>query len=147
MKGPKWLDEVELVRSPVNGYWEDQGWDRDAVVKTTARFDTPRDGFILKLGPIPLAGVAFAGVRGVQAVEYSADGGRSWTAAALQPPLSALTWVLWSATWTPAAEGAYTLLVRARDGAGKLQTSSIAPSFPDGASGYHSVRVSVSAAT
>jgi hypothetical protein len=87
--------------------------------------------------------VAFAGVRGVQAVEFSADGGHTWSAAELKPPLSALTWVLWSASWTPTKEGAYNVQVRARDGEGQLQRAQQAPSFPNGASGYHSIFVNV----
>jgi hypothetical protein len=113
------------------------------VVKTTARFDTPRDGALVGSGPLQLAGVAFAGTRGVQAVEWSADGGRSWVAAELSPPLSPLTWVLWQASWTPPREGAYSLQVRARDGRGDLQTSETAASYPNGASGYHTIRVNV----
>jgi hypothetical protein len=74
-------------------------------------------------------------------VEWSADGGRSWAAAELSPPLSPLTWVLWRASWTPPREGAYSLKVRARDGHGDLQSSELAPSYPSGASGYHAIRV------
>jgi DMSO/TMAO reductase YedYZ molybdopterin-dependent catalytic subunit len=143
MKGPKWLDSIELAKSEQTGYWEGQGWDRQAVVKTTARIDVPGDGALLKLGPVQVAGVAFAGVRGIQAVELSADGGKTWRPAELKPPLSALTWVLWTVDWTPAKEGAYQLQVRARDGQGQLQSSQQAPSFPNGASGYHSIFVNV----
>src|SRR5216683_874181 len=96
MKGPKWLDSIELVDHESGGYWEAQGWDHNAVIKTTARFDAPRDGDIVRLGTVSLAGVAFAGTRGVKAVEYSTDGGRNWTAAVFMPPRSPLTWVLWS---------------------------------------------------
>jgi hypothetical protein len=90
-----------------------------------------------------VAGVAFSGKRGIQAVEWSADGGRNWTPAELKPPLSPLTWVLWQATWTPPGEGAYTLVVRTQDGNGDQQSGQRSPSFPSGASGYHTVRVSV----
>jgi hypothetical protein len=141
MKGPKWLDVIELAKSEPTGYWEGQGWDRQAIVKTTSRIDVPADGALLKLGPIGLAGVAFAGVRGVQAVEFSVDGGHTWSPADLKPPLSALTWVLWSARWTPTKEGAYNVQVRARDAEGRLQSAQQAPSFPNGASGYHSIFV------
>jgi len=145
VKSTKWLETIELVAGDRNGYWENQGWERNAVIKTTARIDTPRDGFLLRLGPVDLAGVAFAGTRGISTVEVSTDGGRTWLAATLKAPLGPLTWTLWSLSWTPDREGAYTLLARARDGEGKLQPAAVAPSYPDGASGYHTVRVNVSA--
>lgn len=144
MKGPKWLNSITVVNHESGGYWEQQGWDHNAVIKTTARFDVPTDGDIVKLGTVALSGVAFAGTRGISKVEYSTDGGRSWTAAPFQPPLSPLTWVLWQADWTPGGEGAYTLQVRATDGTGALQSSGSAPSYPNGASGYHTVRIAIS---
>lgn len=143
MKGPKWLDEISLATSEGGGFWEGEGWDPLAPIQTTARFDVPRDGDVLRREVLPLAGVAFAGTRGVQAVEWSADGGRTWTPAELEPPLSALAWTLWRATWMPDREGVHTLVVRARDGGGQLQTSQSMPSFPSGASGYHTIRVNV----
>jgi DMSO/TMAO reductase YedYZ molybdopterin-dependent catalytic subunit len=143
MKGPKWLDSIDLVDHESGGYWEMQGWDHNAVVKTTARFDVPREGDIVKLGTVSLSGVAFAGTRGVSKVEYSTDGGRSWTAADLKPPLSQLTWVLWSATWTPAGEGSYQLQARTTDAGGVVQEAKAAASYPGGASGYHTIQISV----
>lgn len=143
MKGPKWLQEIDVAASEGGGFWEQQGWDSNAVVNTTSRFDTPRDGDVVRKGAVTLAGVAFAGTQGVQAVEWSADGGRSWTPADLKPPLSPLTWVLWTATWSPAAEGVAKLVVRARDGGGRLQTSDQQPSYPSGATGYHRIQVTV----
>jgi DMSO/TMAO reductase YedYZ molybdopterin-dependent catalytic subunit len=146
MKGPKWLDSISLVDHESGGYWEQQGWDHNAVVKTTARFDEPRDGDIVKLGPAVLAGVAFAGTRGISKVEYSTDAGRTWTEAPFKPPLSPLTWVIWQAEWTPAAEGAYELRVRATDKDGALQSSATAASYPTGSSGYHTVRIAIAKA-
>ncbi len=144
MKGPKWLQSIDVVDAESGGYWEQQGWDHNAVVKTTSRFDVPRDGDIVKLSAVSLAGVAFAGLRGIGKVEYSTDGGRSWSQATLEQPLSPLTWVLWTASWTPSSEGSYTLQVRATDGTGSLQSSSGAPSFPSGSSGLHTIRLDVS---
>ncbi len=144
MKGPKWLEAIELVDHESGGYWEQQGWDHNAVIRTTARFDVPHDGDIVKLGTIQLVGVAFAGTRGVQKVEYSTDGGGTWMPAQFGTPLSELTWVLWQASWTPGREGAYRLRVRATDGGGALQDSRATPSYPTGAAGYHTIQVNVS---
>jgi DMSO/TMAO reductase YedYZ molybdopterin-dependent catalytic subunit len=143
MKGPKWLEQIDVAAAQAGGFWEQQGWDDQAVVRTTSRFDTPRNGSVVRSAAVPLAGVAFAGTRGVKAVEWSADGGRTWTPAELKPPLSPLTWVLWTATWTPPGEGVHMLAVRARDGGGDLQTGQEAPSYPSGATGYHSIQVTV----
>jgi hypothetical protein len=108
-----------------------------------SRFDVPRDGQVVRQGAVELAGVAFSGTAGIQTVEWSADGGRTWTPADVKPPLSPLTWVLWTATWTPGSEGVFTLLVRARDGAGRLQETDEAPSYASGATGYHKIQVTV----
>lgn len=143
MKGPKWLERIDLVSREAGGFWEQQGWDHDAVVKTMSRFDMPQGGDILKLGDVMLAGVAFAGTRGITKVEVSTDGGSTWSPAPFDPPLSPLTWVLWHMTWTPASEGAYRLIVRATDGTGRLQESRGAASYPSGATGYHSIEVNI----
>jgi DMSO/TMAO reductase YedYZ molybdopterin-dependent catalytic subunit len=143
MKGPKWVEDIELATGSRNGYWENQGWNPDAAVKTMSRIDSPPEGSLLKAGPTDVSGVAFAGKRGISAVEISADGGHSWTPAVLKPPLSELTWVTWTATWAAAAAGQYRLQVRAHDGQGAAQSPSASSSYPDGASGYHSVQVSV----
>ena len=144
MKGPKWLSRIDLVNGESGGYWEQQGWDHNPVVKTTSRIDAPADGAVVKLGPVTIAGVAFAGTRGIKKVEYSTDGGARWNEAPFKAPLSALTWVLWTADWTPSAEGAYRILVRATDGTGALQDARSSASYPSGASGYHTIHVDIS---
>jgi DMSO/TMAO reductase YedYZ molybdopterin-dependent catalytic subunit len=143
MRGPKWLDRITIVQSEGSGYWEEQGWDHQATVKTMSRIDAPAAGSLLRRSPTEVAGVAFAGNRGIQAVEWSADGGRSWSQAQLETPLSPLTWVRWTASWTPAQAGNHVLVVRARDGHGQLQPHDEAASFPSGASGWHTVAVQV----
>src|SRR5436305_13271078 len=92
-KRPKWMDSIEATPRVLDGYWENQGWNRDAVVKTMSRIDAPEDGAIVR-GSTTVAGIAFAGVRGIQRVEISTNGGQSWADAELKPPLSPLTWTL-----------------------------------------------------
>ena len=144
MKGPKWLDSIELADTEAHGYWEQQGWDHNAIVKTMSRIDVPVDGDIVRVGAIEVAGIAFAGTRGISKVEYSTDNGSSWNAASLDAPLSPLTWTIWRGSWTPSSHGAYTLKVRATDGSGAAQDAGIAPSYPSGSSGYHTIHVNVS---
>src|SRR5205085_7550560 len=85
MKAPKWLEEIEVAAAEGGGYWEQEGWDSQAVVRTTARFDTPRDADVVRLSGTPLGGVAFAGRRGGHAVVRSRDGGQTRAARDLKP--------------------------------------------------------------
>jgi hypothetical protein len=88
-----------------------------------------------------IGGVAFAGDRGVRDVEVSTDGGKTWQKAQVKPPLGPFTWVLWALPWTPPAPGSYTLVVRAIETNGTVQTPEERPPLPDGASGWHRVTV------
>ncbi len=90
-----------------------------------------------------LGGVAYSGDRGIKDVEVSPDGGKTWMKAELKNPLGPYTWVLWAAVWTPSGPGEYSVKVRAKDGAGVVQTSAETATLPDGASGYHTIRVKV----
>ncbi len=141
MKNPKWITRIEVVNYDFQGYWEASGWSDDAVVKTMSKFTTP--GGSAPAGEVGLGGVAYGGDRGIKAVEYSTDGGVTWRPADVKPPMGPFTWVLWAALWTPAAPGEYTLKVRARDGGGVLQTAKETATLPDGASGYHTLRIRV----
>ncbi len=141
MKNPKWITKIEVVNYDFRGYWEASGWSDEAVVKTMSLFAVPPR--TVTMGDVAVGGVAYAGDRGVTQVEFSTDAGTTWRPTEVKSPLSRFTWVLWAALWTPTAPGEYTLKVRAKDGAGVLQTSKETPTLPDGASGYHTIRVRV----
>jgi hypothetical protein len=94
---------------------------------------------------VVVAGIAFAGQRGISKVEISTDGGRTWTDAALEAPPGRHTWRRWRYAWTVPGSGRYRLVARATDGTGQLQTSVQRPPFPDGYTGLHSVEVSITA--
>ncbi|MEX0991223.1 MAG: molybdopterin-dependent oxidoreductase [Actinomycetota bacterium] len=142
MKNPKWLGEIEVVGDPYDGYWERRGWTKEAIVRTMSRIDTPRDGEEVA-GRVVIAGVAFAGDRGISAVEVSADGGVTWNPAQLKTALSPLTWRLWRFDWEPTAPGDGALAVRATDGTGAVQEAAFAEPYPSGATGYDEVGVTV----
>lgn len=141
MKNPKWISRIDVVDYDFQGYWEKSGWSDEAVVKTMSKATTLKRTH--PIGEIPVGGVAYAGDRGIKDVEYSVDGGRSWRKAEVKSPLGPFTWVLWAAVWTPAAPGEYTVKVRAKDGGGVLQTAKETTTLPDGATGYHTLRVRV----
>jgi len=141
MKNCKWITEVELVNSDFKGYWEEQGWDDVAHYQTMSRIDYPNSNNI-PAKPIYVGGVAFAGNRGIKKVEVSTDGGKTWNEASLRPPTGKYTWVQWTYPWKPAS-GSYTLAVRATDGTGALQTSNVQDTYPNGATGYHTIQVRV----
>lgn len=88
-----------------------------------------------------VAGVAWAQHRGIRAVEVRVDGG-PWRPAVLAPTVSVDTWVQWSWRWD-ATPGAHTLQVRATDADGVTQTPERRPVAPDGATGWHTVKVTV----
>jgi len=144
MKNPKWITRVTLTADNYLGYWERQGWSDAAIVQTMSRIDTPTRKDRLAVGvPTVVAGIAYAGDRGISRVEVSTDNGESWAQAALQPPLGALTWVFWAHRWTPPKAGAFNVLVRATDGTGTLQPARSTAPIPLGATGYHRVSLTV----
>lgn len=142
IKNGKWLRRIQLVET-FQGYWQERGWTEEARIKTMSRFDVPGERAIVDPGPVDLGGVAFAGDRGIQDVQISADDGQSWQSAESIEHISPLSWVIWRTVWTPPGEGAYSLRVRAIDGEGAIQTEDTADPIPDGASGYHRVAIGV----
>ena len=140
MKNVKWLTRISMVPSDVKGYWQGRGWSDSAEYKTSSRIDTPKNGQEVIFGPQSCAGVAFSGERGISRVEVSYDQGASWVAATVKVPLSRFTWVLWVAPWDPTLGGS-TLMVRATDGDGAVQTDVRVGTLPDGASGNHHIAV------
>jgi DMSO/TMAO reductase YedYZ molybdopterin-dependent catalytic subunit len=154
MMNCKWVTSIELVAETYQGYWQVRGWINEAEYETGSFIVTPGDAQVadrfgvapastVPMGLVPIAGVAFAGDRGIDKVEVSTDGGSTWTQASIQDPLSGYTWVLWTADWNPPATGNYSITVRATDGTGAVQTAVMAQPFPGGATGYAVVDVGV----
>lgn len=138
MKNVKWITRIEAVDFDFKGYWQRRGWDDRAEYKTLSRIDAPATK-IKEASHI--AGIAFAGDRGISRVEISTDGGKTWEPAELKPSLSRYSWILWYKEWAPRQAGKYNIKVRATDGRGEIQTSQNAPPDPSGATGHHSITI------
>jgi DMSO/TMAO reductase YedYZ molybdopterin-dependent catalytic subunit len=141
MLNPKWVTEIKVVADPFTGYWAQQGWSATAVVRTESRIDTPAHA---RAGqPSWIAGVAWAGVRGISRVEVSVNDGDTWQPVELHEPLSPWAWTQWAHRWIPPAPGRYSIVSRATDGLGQVQDARPRPPHPSGASGYASRWVQV----
>jgi DMSO/TMAO reductase YedYZ molybdopterin-dependent catalytic subunit len=135
----KWLSELELTTlEGFDGYWVPLGWSKEAPILTQSRIDTPRSS--VGAGRVPIAGIAWAPDRGISKVEVAIDG--AWRAADLSAPISDTTWVQWVVGWD-ATPGSHEIRVRATDGNGMVQEEIPSPPAPDGARGWHTVRVNV----
>ena len=96
----KWIKEIELTTlDAFDAYWVPRGWAKQAPVKTQSRIDVPRNGRTVDAGRVAIAGVAWAGIRRVSAVEVrigaSFDAGAEWRSARLGEPLSGSSWRQW----------------------------------------------------
>jgi DMSO/TMAO reductase YedYZ molybdopterin-dependent catalytic subunit len=135
----KWLSDLELTTlDGFDGYWVPLGWAKEAPILTQSRIDTPRSG--VAAGRVPIAGVAWAPDRGIAKVEVAIDG--AWREADLSTPISDATWVQWVVGWD-AVPGSHEIRVRATDGSGTVQEELSSPPAPDGARGWHTIRVNV----
>jgi DMSO/TMAO reductase YedYZ molybdopterin-dependent catalytic subunit len=137
----KWVVDMELATfGAFDAYWVQRGWSQQAPIKTESRIDVPKAGSSLPAGRVTIAGVAWAQHRGIEAVEVYADG--TWYPAELAAQDTIDTWRQWYYVWD-ATPGPHALKVRATDKTGHTQTAVVHQTEPNGATGYHTISVSV----
>jgi DMSO/TMAO reductase YedYZ molybdopterin-dependent catalytic subunit len=137
----KWVTSLKVTTfAKEQAYWTPLGWSPKGPIKLASRIDVPRKSTV-DPGTVVVAGVAWAQHTGISAVEVQVDQ-NGWQPAQLAETVGPDTWRQWKYEWT-ATPGTHTLTVRATDANGKLQTAEVAPPMPDGATGYHSIRVKV----
>jgi DMSO/TMAO reductase YedYZ molybdopterin-dependent catalytic subunit len=142
MKNAKWVVALRPMRREFADWYGQRSWSREALVKTMTRIDVPSRDARLQAGRQRIAGVAYAGDRGIQKVEFSADGGKTWQMAEFtEAPAGRDAWVRWQATFSIAEGADLTLIARATDGRGALQIEPFSLAQPDGASGWNTINV------
>ena len=156
MMNPKWITEIEVIDRVYEGYWQKKGWANNARYNTHSYIVIPGNAPIRKIfrnlgsvnaivgEQIPIAGVAFAGDRGISTIQVSSDGGATWKDAKVKNPLSPYSWVIWTTELDVTSGRDYKIVVRAIDKTGKIQTGEVREPFPSGATGYHTVEVQAS---
>ncbi len=156
MMNAKWIADIELVDIVYEGFWQRRGWANNAKYQTHSKIVFPGDALRNRFEELftttnvaaigsksPIAGIAFAGDRGISKIEVSTDGGNTWQSASIKDPLSSNCWVLWALDWIPQNKGKYNIVVRATDKTGSIQTTEIRDNYPNGSTGYHSVEETV----
>jgi DMSO/TMAO reductase YedYZ molybdopterin-dependent catalytic subunit len=135
----KWVVDMELTTfAAFDAYWTHRGWSQQAPIKTESRIDTPNGN--VTAGKVMIAGVAWAQHRGIEAVEVGIDG--TWHQATLAAQDTIDTWRQWYYPWQATA-GKHVLQVRATDKTGHTQTATVHRTEPNGATGYHTVHITV----
>lgn len=83
--------------------------------------------------PTDVRGIAWDGGYGIQSVEVSSDGGKSWQTATLGEDAGRFSFRQWSFLFTPTKPGPYSLLAKATNKIGQSQTAEQIPN----PAGYH----------
>ncbi len=141
----KWLTRMTATTyADSKAYWSTRGWAEQAPVKTQSRIDVPRSSEQFSAGgEVVIAGVAWSQAHhGISRVEVQVDDG-DWHEADLGPDVGGHYWRQWRWTWRATA-GEHRITVRATDGESTRQTTTVAEPAPDGASGLHTIEISVS---
>ena len=143
VKNVKHIRTIVATEEDYQGYWQNRGWSDECDVYPLAKIETPGLHAQVTTGrPHYIAGVAFAGLLGVSAVEVSTDGGETWHEAEVEAqPNARYSWRRWAHVWEPVESGQHTLLARMIDGQGKIQTADSSAAYPDGSTGYDEVWV------
>jgi DMSO/TMAO reductase YedYZ molybdopterin-dependent catalytic subunit len=137
MTNVKWLGRVTVVDEPFAGFQQAHGYRlRQSEDEPGTALDRIRPRALLvppgiaeflsftrtvRAGTVPVEGRAWSGHGPIEAVEVSADGGRSWSPARVEPAsLGRWAWQRWTFDWQATA-GEHVLVCRAHDAAGNVQ--------------------------
>ncbi|WP_435102834.1 molybdopterin-dependent oxidoreductase [Halarchaeum sp. P4] len=139
----KWVTSFEFLEREAEGYWEQRGWHGTGPVNAVTKIWATRQD----AERVTLAGVAYAGTRGVARVEVSVDGGDTWRDARLSEPLEGTldgdVWRQWAYTWDSPPSGDHEIRARAVTEDGTVQPQTETGPFPSGSSGWAETTLTV----
>ncbi|NNC80760.1 MAG: molybdopterin-dependent oxidoreductase [Acidimicrobiales bacterium] len=139
----KWIESIEVTDwEGVDGFWMPRGWSKEGPVKTQSRIDVPRHDAKIVAGPMTFGGVAWAPAIGIERVDVLFDQAGDWQQAELAEAETNESWVQWKLDWD-ATPGEHIVQVRATDKAGTTQSPIPVNPAPNGAEGWHTIRVNV----
>lgn len=139
----KWVVDLEVTRfQDKTAYWTTRGWSERGPIKMSSRIETPRSFASVAGSRVIFGGTAWSQTVGISKVEIRIDKG-DWQEAELSILVTDDTWRQWRYEWSDASPGNHSATVRATNSEGEIQSESIAPPAPDGASGWHRLQFSV----
>ena len=135
------LGSIEVLTEKYKGFWMEKAYQvtrapgmtekPDSLAKETVPLTTinlhsvfvsPVADEVIPVGKqYTIDGLAFNDGSGISKVDVSADNGKTWAAATLNPELGKYSWRRWKYSWTPTATGTYTLWAKATDNKGLTQ--------------------------
>jgi DMSO/TMAO reductase YedYZ molybdopterin-dependent catalytic subunit len=142
MKNPKRVVGLRPTSRDFLDWYGQRNWNKDAIVRTMARIDSPAPGAKLSAGQNMLSGIAYAGTRGIKRVEYSSDGGQEWQDAdLLEPAPGPDAWVRWRGSFVFSPGTKVILRARATDGMDAVQDEPFTLPQPNGGTGWPRIEV------
>jgi DMSO/TMAO reductase YedYZ molybdopterin-dependent catalytic subunit len=133
----KWLRSITVMDSPFTGYQQsrayhyrvEDGEEGEPVTRMLPRALMVPPGVpdfmsrtrFLEPSVQVIEGRAWSGRAPIVEVDFSSDGGHSWSEAVLEEALSPYAWRRWTYAWSATRTGEYELCVRARDAAHNVQ--------------------------
>jgi DMSO/TMAO reductase YedYZ molybdopterin-dependent catalytic subunit len=160
----KWVNALTVIDKEFDGFWVASGYRyptkrvapgaavdakdtaplRGLVVKSL--ITQPAEGASLPIGPVSVAGFAWAGENDITKVDISTDNGGTWHPAKLTGEMARFSWRRFEFTFQAAKAESVLLLSRATDSKGNVQPA-VAQWNPSGYlwNQYDSVRIEIGA--
>jgi DMSO/TMAO reductase YedYZ molybdopterin-dependent catalytic subunit len=130
----KWLTKLEVMKQEPDCWYHYEFYyygtspdDPDKELITTIGVKSiitqPNDDTeTMSPGIHMIRGYAWSGAGAIDQVEVSVDGGETWRSAHIEQPRDRFMWVRWSYRWDVRQMGRYTLMSRATDEVGRVQS-------------------------
>ncbi|MFC5133437.1 MULTISPECIES: molybdopterin-dependent oxidoreductase [Haloferacaceae] len=143
MKMTKWIERIEVSGVDHEAYWEDRGWDEEAVANTMSYVRAAeRDGDRVVVGGVAFGGLE-TGIEELAGVEVTVDGGETWNEGELEEPIAPHAWRRWRYAFDAPDRSEFDVVVRAVRRDGTVQTEERTGPRPGGSTGWHRTTVEV----
>ncbi|MFC5279801.1 molybdopterin-dependent oxidoreductase [Halorubrum rubrum] len=137
MKMTKWIERIEVSGVDHEAYWEERGWDEEAVANTMSYVRAGvREGDRVVVGGVAFGGLE-TGLEELAGVEVSVDGGETWNEGELEPQVAPHAWRRWRYAFDAPDRTAFDVVVRAVRRDGTVQTEERTGPRPGGSTGWH----------